>query len=63
MIEDIEIILKQLNSSTDIHEVLRAAASKGHAKDAEKKAQAQRREDKAQDMAERKKSGVGGRFL
>lgn len=63
MIEDIEVILKRLNSSNDIHEVLRAAASKGHAKDAEKKAQAQQRQDKAQDIAGQKKSGVGGRFI
>ena len=63
MIEDIEAILKQLNSTTDIHQVLKRAATRGHAKDAEKKAQAQRKQDKAQAASERKKSGTGGRFL
>lgn len=63
MIEDIEAVLKQLNSTNDIHQVLRRAATKGHAKDAERKAQAQRKQDKAQEASERKKSGVGGRFL
>lgn len=63
MIEDIEAVLRQVDHTNDIHQVLRRAASKGHAKDAEKKAQAQRKQDKAREAGERKKSGTGGRFL
>ena len=63
MIEDIEAVLRQVDNTNDIHQVLRRAASKGHAKDAEKQAQAQRKQDRAQEAAERKKSGTGGRFL
>ena len=63
MIEDIENVLKQVDSKNDIHQVLRKAASKGRAKDAAKQAQAQQKRDKAEKNAEQKKAGVGGRFL
>ena len=60
MIQDIESILSRVDDKTDIHEVLRRAAKKGHAQEAEKKAQAQQ---KKQHAADQKKSGSGGRFL
>lgn len=63
MIQDIESILRRVNDSTDIHEVLRRAAQKGHAEEADKKAQAQQKRQHAQAAAEQKKSGRGGRFL
>lgn len=63
MIQDIESILSRVNDSTDIHEVLRRAAQKGHAEEADKRAQAQKKRQHAQDAAEQKKSGRGGRFL
>ena len=63
MIEDIETILSQMNDSTDIHEVLRRAAKKGHAQEAEKQAHASRKKAQAQQAAEEKRANVGGRFL
>lgn len=63
MIQDIETILSQVNDNTDIHEVLRRAARKGHAQDAEKQAHASRKEAQAQQAAEGKKANRGGRFL
>ena len=63
MIQDIETILKQVNDSTDIHEVLRRAARKGHAQDAEKQAHACRKKAQAQQAAVEKKANCGGRFL
>jgi len=63
MIQDIESILGRVNDTTDIHEVLRRAAKKGHAQEADKQAQAQRKEQQKQEAAEQKKSGRGGRFL
>lgn len=56
MIQDIESVLSRVNDTTDIHEVLRRAAKKGHAQDQQKRQQ-------AQEAAEQKKSGRGGRFL
>ena len=63
MIQDIESILSRVNDSTDIHEVLRRAAKKGHAEEANKKAQAEQKRQQAQEAAEQKRSGRGGRFL
>jgi hypothetical protein len=63
MIQDIESILGRVNDTTDIHEVLRRAAKKGHAQEADKQAQAQRKEQQKQEAAEQKRSGRGGRFL
>ena len=63
MIQDIESILGRVNDTTDIHEVLRRAAKKGHAQEADKRAQAQRKEQQKQEAAEQKRSGHGGRFL
>lgn len=63
MIQDIESILGRVNDTTDIHEVLRRAAKKGHAQEADKQAQAQRKEQQKQEAAEQKRSGHGGRFL
>lgn len=63
MIQDIESILSRVNDSTDIHEVLRRAAKKGHAAEADKKAQAEQKRQQAQEAQEQKKSGRGGRFL
>ena len=63
MIQDIESILSRVNDSTDIHEVLRRAAKVGHAEEADKKARAQQKKQQAQEAAEQKRSGHGGRFL
>ena len=63
MIQDIDSILSQVNETTDIHEVLRRAARKGHAQEADKQAQASRKKAQAQENAEAKRANRGGRFL
>ena len=63
MIQDIESILSRIDSNTDVHEVLRRAAKKGHAQEADKQAHAQQKKEHARKAAEEKRSGRGGRFL
>lgn len=63
MIQDIESILSRVNDTTDIHEVLRRAAKKGHAQEADKQAQALRKQQQREEATEQKRSGRGGRFL
>ena len=63
MIQDIESVLSRVNDTTDIHEVLRQAAKKGHAQEADKQAHARQKQQQAQEAAEQKRSGRGGRFL
>lgn len=63
MIQDIEKILSQVDETTDIHEVLRRAARKGHAQEADKQAQASRKQEQRQQASQAKKANRGGRFL